>query len=65
MDSKNGEKREEVNVGIFPTDQCTVCFDVKYFQKNIFQFYRVCFAIKYLIKSKIFSINQINISKFM
>jgi len=42
-----------------------VCFNVKYFQENIFQFYSICFTVKYLIKSKIFSVNQINLSKFM
>ena len=40
-------------------------FNVKYFQENIFQFFSVCFAVKYLVESKIFSVNQINLSKFM
>ena len=39
--------------------------DIKYLQKNIFQFYSVCFIVKYLIKSKIFSVNQIYLSKSM
>ena len=32
-------------------------FDVKYLQENIFSFYSIYFAVKYLVKSKIFSIN--------
>ena len=30
------------------------CFNVKYFQENIFTFYHICFAVKYLVKSKKF-----------
>ena len=39
----------------------SVCFDVKYFLENIFTFYNVCFVVKYLVKSKIFLVNQINL----
>ena len=33
--------------------------------ENIFPFYSVCFVVKYLVKSKIFSVNQINLDKFV
>lgn len=32
----------------------SVCFNVKYFQENISQFYSFCFAVKYLAKLKYF-----------
>ena len=35
-----------------------VYFDVKFFKENIFIIYYVCFAIKLLIKSKIFSVKR-------
>ena len=44
---------------------CSVYFNIKYFKENIFTFYSVCFAIKYLVKNKLFSINQINLDKFV
>ena len=44
---------------------CSVYFNIKYFKENIFTFYSVCFAIKYLVKNKLFSINQINLNKIV
>ena len=32
---------------VFLRHICSICFDVKYFLKNIFSFYRVYFAVKY------------------
>ena len=38
-------------------------FRRKIFLEKYFQFYNVCFVVKYLVKNKIFSVNQINLKQ--
>ena len=65
---KKQQKQEEYHLSIFRLGRDvtyltsfivlillrSVCFNVKYFQENIFQFYSVCFTVKYLAKVKYF-----------